>query len=90
MIHIAIVWIDTWIRQSSHIRLYSLDTAELEALKVECTETMKTKTRQYAKRQVLWIRNKLLPLCKEKDVKIFLLDATCRLECIYTMHQGNK
>ncbi|KAF9216093.1 hypothetical protein BGZ59_011019 [Podila verticillata] len=52
------------------------DTAELEALKVECTETMKTKTRQYAKRQVLWIRNKLLPLCKEKDVKIFLLDAT--------------
>ncbi|KAG0030514.1 hypothetical protein BGZ81_002576 [Podila clonocystis] len=53
-----------------------IDTAELEALKIECTETMKTKTRQYAKRQVLWIRNKLLPLCKEKDVKIFLLDAT--------------
>lgn len=53
-----------------------VDTKELEALKKECTETMKTKTRQYAKRQVLWIRNKLLPLCKEKDVKIFLLDAT--------------
>ncbi|KAF9425143.1 hypothetical protein BGZ94_007799 [Podila epigama] len=52
------------------------DTAELEALKMECTETMKKKTRQYAKRQVLWIRNKLLPLCREKDVKIFLLDAT--------------
>ncbi|KAG0036835.1 hypothetical protein BGZ82_003669 [Podila clonocystis] len=52
------------------------DTIELEALKIECTEIMKTKTRQYAKRQVLWIRNKLLPLCKEKDVKVFLLDAT--------------
>ncbi|GJJ79139.1 tRNA dimethylallyltransferase [Entomortierella parvispora] len=54
----------------------STDTKELEALKKECTEIMKAKTRQYAKRQVLWIRNKLLPLCKEKDVKIFLLDAT--------------
>ncbi|KAF9934753.1 hypothetical protein BGZ75_005995 [Mortierella antarctica] len=52
------------------------DTAELEALKTECTETMKTRTRQYAKRQVLWIRNKLLPLCREEEVKIFLLDAT--------------
>ncbi|KAG0309217.1 hypothetical protein BGZ99_000950, partial [Dissophora globulifera] len=52
------------------------DTKELETLKAECTETMKTKTRQYAKRQVLWIRNKLLPLCREKDVKVFLLDAT--------------
>ncbi|KAF9897544.1 hypothetical protein BX616_005388 [Lobosporangium transversale] len=52
------------------------DTNELETLKAECTETMKTRTRQYAKRQVLWIRNKLLPLCREKDVKLFLLDAT--------------
>ncbi|KAG0261847.1 hypothetical protein BG011_000610 [Mortierella polycephala] len=52
------------------------DTKELETLKAECTETMKVRTRQYAKRQVLWIRNKLLPLCREKDVKIFLLDAT--------------
>ncbi|KAF9390014.1 hypothetical protein BGX21_011575 [Mortierella sp. AD011] len=53
-----------------------IDSKELEALKAECTETMKIKTRQYAKRQVLWIRNKLLPLCREKDVKVFLLDAT--------------
>ncbi|KAF9282318.1 hypothetical protein BGZ88_011092 [Linnemannia elongata] len=52
------------------------DTDELEKLKSECTETMKTRTRQYAKRQVLWIRNKLLPLCREKEVKIYLLDAT--------------
>ncbi|KAF8973430.1 hypothetical protein BGZ46_009902 [Entomortierella lignicola] len=52
------------------------DSEELEKLKVECTETMKVRTRQYAKRQVLWIRNKLLPLCREKEVKIFLLDAT--------------
>ncbi|KAF9999668.1 hypothetical protein BGZ80_011091 [Entomortierella chlamydospora] len=52
------------------------DSKGLEALKAECTETMKIKTRQYAKRQVLWIRNKLLPLCREKDVKVFLLDAT--------------
>ncbi|KAK3812212.1 MAG: IPP transferase-domain-containing protein [Benniella sp.] len=54
----------------------STDTEELAALKAECTEVMKTRTRQYAKRQVLWIRNKFLPLCREKDVKIFLLDAT--------------
>ncbi|KAI1298890.1 hypothetical protein EDD11_006599, partial [Mortierella claussenii] len=52
------------------------DTEEFEILKKECTEIMKAKTRQYAKRQVLWIRNKLLPLCREKDVKVFLLDAT--------------
>ncbi|KAF9931783.1 hypothetical protein FBU30_009587 [Linnemannia zychae] len=52
------------------------DTEVLEKLKAECTEIMKIKTRQYAKRQVHWIRNKLLPLCREKDVKIFLLDAT--------------
>ncbi|KAG0369676.1 hypothetical protein BGZ54_009240 [Gamsiella multidivaricata] len=52
------------------------DTKELEDLKAECTETMKVRTRQYAKRQVLWIRNKLLPLCREKEVKVFLLDAT--------------
>ncbi|KAI8600085.1 IPP transferase-domain-containing protein [Dissophora ornata] len=52
------------------------DTKELDTLKAECTETMKIRTRQYAKRQVLWIRNKLLPLCREKEVKVFLLDAT--------------
>ncbi|KAF9436342.1 hypothetical protein BGZ76_004236 [Entomortierella beljakovae] len=52
------------------------DTKELETLKSECTEVMKAKTRQYAKRQVNWIGNKLLPLCREKDVKVFLLDAT--------------
>ncbi|KAG0348969.1 hypothetical protein BG004_003131 [Podila humilis] len=54
----------------------ALEKAILNNEPTECTKTMKTKTRQYAKRQVLWIRNKLLPLCREEDVKIFLLDAT--------------
>ncbi|KAF9585529.1 hypothetical protein BGW38_001930 [Lunasporangiospora selenospora] len=49
---------------------------ELETLKAECTEVMKIRTRQYAKRQVQWIRNKLLPLCREEEVKVYILDAT--------------
>jgi tRNA dimethylallyltransferase len=42
---------------------------------------MKLSTRQYAKRQILWMRNKLLPAAisanaKEPLVSVYLLDAT--------------
>lgn len=38
---------------------------------------MKSATRRYAKRQVQWIRNKLLPtIWKSEKVHIYLLDAT--------------
>lgn len=39
---------------------------------------MKASTRQYAKRQVQWIKNKLLPAVRESDgeVTVVLLDAT--------------
>ncbi|KAG2218220.1 hypothetical protein INT45_000762 [Circinella minor] len=50
---------------------------DLEKIKKECTERMKSATRRYAKRQVQWIRNKLIPTVnKSKDVNIYLLDAT--------------
>jgi hypothetical protein len=42
-------------------------------------ERMKISTRQYAKRQVKWIQQKLLPAVRkleEKDVTVVLLDAT--------------
>ena len=40
---------------------------------------MKISTRQYAKRQVKWIQQKLLPAVRkleEQDVTVILLDAT--------------
>ncbi|KAI8138292.1 IPP transferase-domain-containing protein [Fennellomyces sp. T-0311] len=50
---------------------------DLDKIKQECTERMKSATRRYAKRQVQWIRNKLLPMVnKSDDVDIYLLDAT--------------
>ncbi|KAI7900945.1 IPP transferase-domain-containing protein [Cokeromyces recurvatus] len=51
---------------------------ELEKIKDECTEQMKAATRRYAKSQIKWIRNKLLPTSlysKNKDVIIYCLDA---------------
>ncbi|QSL65474.1 hypothetical protein MERGE_002785 [Pneumocystis wakefieldiae] len=40
--------------------------------------SMKLATRQYARKQVKWIKNKLYPLCKETgtDIRFYLLDAT--------------
>ncbi|KAI8978388.1 IPP transferase-domain-containing protein [Pilobolus umbonatus] len=52
--------------------------AELEKIKKDCTERMKAATRRYAKRQVQWIRNKLLPTVYHSDnddVMVYLLDA---------------
>jgi len=47
----------------------------------KAVENMKTSTRQYAKRQVSWIRNKLLPAVRAVDshctvMPTYLLDAT--------------
>ena len=56
----------------------SVDRKHLEALKKECIERIKTSTRQYATRQLKWIRNKLyraladIKYCKN----LFLLDTT--------------
>lgn len=51
---------------------------ELDKIKLECTERMKGATRRYAKSQIKWIRNKLLPTslnAKNNDVVIYCLDA---------------
>lgn len=53
---------------------------------------MKISTRQYAKRQVKWIQQKLLPAVRkleEKDVTVVLLDATgaARLCCTAQLHR---
>ncbi|KAJ1718588.1 tRNA dimethylallyltransferase, mitochondrial, partial [Coemansia erecta] len=52
-----------------------------EELRLRGIEDMKTSTRRYAKRQITWIRNKLLPECRStmaKTVKAYsyILDAT--------------
>ncbi|KAJ1840670.1 tRNA dimethylallyltransferase, mitochondrial, partial [Coemansia sp. RSA 2703] len=52
-----------------------------EKLRLKGIEDMKTSTRRYAKRQITWIRNKLLPECRStatKTVKAhsYILDAT--------------
>lgn len=49
-----------------------------EVDRVAGTEAMKGATRRYARRQIKWIRNKLLLQCREagEDVQIVLLDAT--------------
>ena len=54
------------------------DGSTLEKLKEECTEKTRTATRQYAKRQVRWIRLKLLPALRDAGAgsKCFLLDGS--------------
>lgn len=67
----------------------ALSPAEREKAFQAAVERMKTSTRQYAKRQVSWIRNKLLPAAREANklsqedsdgpgdvVPTFLLDAS--------------
>lgn len=54
------------------------DMTQLEKIKNECTERMKAATRRYAKSQIKWIRNKLLPTAlnsKNNEVIIYCLDA---------------
>ncbi|KAJ1890416.1 tRNA dimethylallyltransferase, mitochondrial [Kickxella alabastrina] len=55
--------------------------SERERLKAKGIEDMKTSTRRYAKRQITWIRNKLIPECrstlgKSTRAHPFVLDAT--------------
>ncbi|CCG82829.1 tRNA dimethylallyltransferase [Taphrina deformans PYCC 5710] len=49
-----------------------------EADRVAGTEAMKAATRRYARKQIKWIRNKLLLQCRQAgdDVQVVLLDAT--------------
>lgn len=51
---------------------------ELETLRLDCLEKMKTATRQYAKYQMKWIPKQMMPLLKEKgDLdKLYVLDST--------------
>ncbi|KAG1140025.1 hypothetical protein G6F37_000901 [Rhizopus arrhizus] len=54
------------------------EETDLLKIKIECTERMKAATRRYAKRQIQWIRNKLLPTVlnsKGDDVLVYVLDA---------------
>ncbi|KAJ2823274.1 tRNA dimethylallyltransferase, mitochondrial [Coemansia sp. 'formosensis'] len=55
--------------------------ADLELLRLQGIEDMKLSTRRYAKRQIAWIRNKLLPECnatlsKSVTAHPYVLDAT--------------
>ncbi|KAK4051800.1 tRNA dimethylallyltransferase, mitochondrial [Microbotryomycetes sp. JL201] len=54
------------------------ESAHTRALFVKALDEMKTSTRQYAKRQVKWIRTKLLPAVRAagNNVHIVLLDAS--------------
>ena len=51
---------------------------ELEQIKSEAVDRIKIATRQYAKRQTRWIRQKLLPEVHESEMKsrLFLLDCS--------------
>lgn len=54
-------------------------------------ESMKISTRQYAKRQVKWIKTKLLPALeaqKNQDVILYLLDATGWFCCFFSAVPG--
>ncbi|KAI7861640.1 putative tRNA isopentenyltransferase [Spinellus fusiger] len=55
----------------------TLAEADLTKIKLECTERMKASTRRYARRQVQWIRNKLLPTVwnSKGNVLVYMLDA---------------
>ncbi|KAJ4389073.1 tRNA dimethylallyltransferase, mitochondrial [Gnomoniopsis smithogilvyi] len=51
---------------------------ELEKLRLDCLEKMKTATRQYAKYQMKWIPKQMMPLLKERGSldKLYVLDST--------------
>ncbi len=48
---------------------------DIETLKLQGIEKMKQKTRQYAKRQMTWIRNKFLPRTDGNYVQCLQLNA---------------
>lgn len=51
---------------------------ELEKLRLDCLEKMKSATRQYAKYQMKWIPKQIMPLLREKGCldKLYVLDST--------------
>lgn len=54
------------------------DVKELEKLKLECLEVMRTATRRYAKYQTKWISKQMLPLLEEEgdQNRLYVLDST--------------
>lgn len=54
------------------------DVKELEKLKLECLEVMKTATRRYAKYQTKWISKQMLPLLEQEgdQDRLYVLDST--------------
>lgn len=54
------------------------DVTELEKLRRECLEVMKTATRRYAKYQTKWISKQMLPLLEEEgdQDRLYVLDST--------------
>lgn len=54
------------------------DVKELEKLKLECLEVMKTATRRYAKYQTKWISKQMLPLLEQQgdQDRLYVLDST--------------
>lgn len=54
------------------------DVKELEKLKLECLDVMKTATRRYAKYQTKWISKQMLPLLEEEgdQDRLYVLDST--------------
>ena len=69
-------------------RSSTTDEAELKRLFDQGVENMKTATRQYAKRQVKWIKSKLLPavhsLQDADDVTVVFLDASGEPKSVLT------
>ncbi|KAJ3350524.1 hypothetical protein GGF32_004807 [Allomyces javanicus] len=51
-------------------------SAELDRLWQSNLATMKTATRQYARRQLQWLRNKLVPRLRGDGAPVYLLDAS--------------
>ena len=67
-----------------------MDPSKFESAFREAVDRMKLSTRKYAKRQVSWLRNKLLPAAyaanreqpdEQPVVPAYLLDATGRCLC---------
>ncbi|PSS02497.1 tRNA isopentenyltransferase-like protein [Coniella lustricola] len=55
-----------------------IDGPQVETLKLECLEKMKTATRRYARYQTRWIPKKMMPLLEEQGKldRLYVLDST--------------
>ncbi|RKP33527.1 IPP transferase-domain-containing protein [Dimargaris cristalligena] len=68
------------LQQAQMMGVADYNDPQLDEARTICLERMKIGTRQYAKRQIAWIRNKLLPLFRATEVgppasAFYLLDA---------------